>query len=348
MKLIRISFNYIALILCLFSTIQIQAQDSAKIAETKAKIAELEKQKASIDAEIGKFKATLPVPVKPNWTYKGNLALNIGQNLFSNYAAGGISNFNFQALLHVEANYEKGPHRWLNSFDGRMGFVKNYDPSLDVDMPLLKNSDVLQLSTKYFYNINKSGKWSGAFISNFTSQFIKTWDNNNDTVLVSDFMAPGILELNPGIEYRPLKYLSIFFSPGIGKFTFVTNDYLISRPEGAFGNKQNQNIRSEFGAKFDASFEKELFKNFLLRSRLQLFNNYLRSDRDPDGSTRRWEIDVTSQTDIFYKLNKYIAFNLSFLMLYDADVLITNPKTFAKERKLQIKESFGVGMVFGF
>jgi hypothetical protein len=35
-------------------------------------------------------------------------------------------------------------------------------------------------------------------------------------------------------------------------------------------------------------------------------------------------------------------------MLYDADVLITNPKTFAKERKLQIKESFGVGMVFGF
>jgi hypothetical protein len=74
----------------------------------------------------------------------------------------------------------------------------------------------------------------------------------------------------------------------------------------------------------------------------------LRSDRDPDGSTRRWEIDVTSQTDIFYKLNKYIAFNLSFLMLYDADVLITNPKTFAKERKLQIKESFGVGMVFGF
>ena len=81
---------------------------------------------------------------------------------------------------------------------------------------------------------------------------------------------------------------------------------------------------------------------------MQLFNNYLRSDRDPDGSTRRWEIDVTSQTDIFYKLNKYIAFNLSFLMLYDADVLITNPKTFEKERKLQIKESFGVGMVFGF
>ncbi len=110
-----------------FGILSLNAQDSAKIAETKAKIAELEKQKASIDAEIGKFKATLPVPVKPNWTYKGNVAFNIGQNLFSNYAAGGVSNFNFQALLHVEANYEKGPHRWLNSFDGRMGYVKNYD-----------------------------------------------------------------------------------------------------------------------------------------------------------------------------------------------------------------------------
>ena len=319
------------------------AQDST----LNTKISELEKEKSKIETEINELKKQLPVPVKPTWTFKGNFSANIGQTMLSNWAAGGFSSFNFQAIGHAEANYAKGRHTWLNSIDARIGFVKNYDPSKDVDLPLFKNADQFLISSTYNYSMSEKSQWSYAFLMNFGSQFIKTWDANNSELLVSDFFAPAVLNISPGLTWKPKSYLTVFMTPASGQFNFVYNDFLIQRAEGAFGNKQNQNIRSEFGARVDAIFEKDIIKNLTLRSRLQLFNNFTRSDKDPAGNSRRWNVDITSQTDIFYKITKSIALNFSWLMIYDDDILIAS-KTGEKRPILQIREAFGIGFTYGF
>ena len=322
--------------------------------QAKTKIEELNKQKAAIEAEISKYNAMLPKPVVPNWIIRGNSNINFGQTLLGDWAAGGTSNLNMLVVGHIEANYKKGVHSWENGFDGKLGFMKNFDPVKDIDEPILKNNDLLQLSSKYLYDLRTNNLKVGLGV-NFISQFTNTNSSTNSDYLVSTFLAPATLDISPGIEWGPLPYLKVFLAPASGRFTFVTNDTIVGRTDAAatrFGNDVNEKVRSEFGTRADITFEKELIKNLVLRSRLQLFNNWSRPQAQLDKiySTRA-NIDVNWQTDIFYKITKNIAVNFGFQTIKDDDVRFTNANSKdadGKSSNWQIRENFGVGMVFGF
>lgn len=319
------------------------------VAQTKAKIEELSKQKAALEAEIAKYNAMLPVPVAPAWTFKGNSNVNFGLTTLSDWAAGGTSNLNTMIAGHVEANYKKGRHSWDNGFDGRLGFIKNTDPSSNVQ----KNSDVLQLSSRYLFDLQSNNLKAGVS-ANFLSQFTKTFTPNTD-YLLSDFLAPGILDIAPGIEWQPLPYLKIFLAPAAGRFTFVANDTIVNRTDASalrYGNDVAQKVRGEFGTKADILFEKEIVKNLTLRSRLQLFNNWSRAQAQLDNIySSRANVDLNWQTDLFYKITKNIALNVGFQTIHDDDVRIVDVNSKdadGKTSKWQLRQNFGVGMVFGF
>jgi len=313
----------------------------------KQKIDSLTNQKKAIENNIKQLESSLPAAPTPIWTYVGNLSVNIGQTSLTNWAAGGTSNFSLLLVGHGEANMKKDKHSWGNSIDARYGFIKNFDPALGVNDPIQKNNDYLQLKTQYAYDYSKNGKWRASLLVNLVTQFNNTYSSANSDNLISTFFAPAILDIAPGIEYKPTNDLSIFFTPVSGRFNFVLNSYLINQDGGSYGNAQGQKIRTELGARFDATYEKELLKNFKLRSRLQLFDNWTRGDVDYYGKTKRFNVDVNWQTDIIYKLSKFLSLNLSVLMLYDDDNMIYSKDLNKKRPVLQLKEAFGIGIVYG-
>jgi hypothetical protein len=319
----------------------------------QAKIDELSKQKSAIESQITDLNKQLPAPIVKPWTYKGNATVNIGQNLLgSNWTAsyGGNSTLNLGGQAHLEANYQNKRHSWSNSFDVTLGFFKNISVVSGVNDNINKNADILQFSSKYLYDLQKANLKVGIG-ANFLSQFIKTYDLAKSDKLLSDFLAPGILDVSPGIEWTPQPYLKVFLSPASGRFTFVSNDSIITKAEAnRFGNDVDQRIRSELGARLDIVFEKELIKNLNIRSRAQLFNNYTRPQLQIDAiNSSRGNIDINWQTDLFYKLTKNIALNSGFQVLKDDDVrIVSNKLTGDKTSPWNWRNTIGISFITGF
>ncbi len=271
------------------------------------------------------------------WTFSGLVSQQINQVSFSYWAQGGENSFASTSLINLNANYKKGNFAWENRLNLAYGILKIEDT------PTRKNEDRIHFLSKGGREV--SPKFSTSFLAEFRTQFAKGYNYPNDSVVVSNFMAPGNLSLSIGMDYKLFEYLSIFLSPASGKFTFVLDDEI---SKSAFGVAEDKNINSEFGALLNIMFKKELFEDVLVESKLTLFNNLLDEDR-----SNRKNTDVDWETSINIKINRYITASALFHMLYDHDTLIPvegDPGTNGKEvtRKLQIKQLFGLGLAYRF
>ncbi len=65
--------------------------------------------------------------VEKKWKYTANVAVNISQASFSNWALGGQGSVGGVAVLNLGANYVNGKHSWDNSFVGQYGLQKIED-----------------------------------------------------------------------------------------------------------------------------------------------------------------------------------------------------------------------------
>jgi len=180
---------------------------------------------------------------------------------------------------------------------------------------------------------------------NFKSQFAQGFNYPNDSVAVSRFMAPGYLILSAGLDYKPWEFLSVFVSPATGKITFVRDQSLAD--QGAFGVRPGENSRSEFGAMLRLAFEKEVFENVGLSSKLELFNNLTDENR-----SNRKNTDVNWQTTINMKVNRFITASILLHMIYDHDIPIPVGETPQGDTvygpRLQVQQMLGVGLSYSF
>ena len=173
-------------------------------------------------------------------------------------------------------------------------------------------------------------------------------------------MAPGYLTAAIGLNWKPNKYFSLFFSPITGKFTFVLDQALADK--GAYGvdsavydpsgNKisDGKQIRTEFGASLSAVFNKEILKNVVFATKLQLFNNYT----DKNVSNRK-NIDVNWDLGLLMKINSFLNASITTQLIYDDEVpvplysTINGVKTqVGKGPRTQFKESFTLGIGYKF
>ena len=169
---------------------------------------------------------------------------------------------------------------------------------------------------------------------------------------ISDLFAPAYLLAALGMDYKPNANFTAFVAPLTGKFTFVTDDALSAA--GAFGVVPGEKSKSEMGGYIRASYTKndfsqEFLKNVAFSTKIDLFSNYAHNPQN---------IDVSWETLIAMKINKYISVSLNTHLLYDDDVKIAvdrnndemidaselaNPGS-----RTQFKEIFGVGFSYNF
>jgi hypothetical protein len=260
---------------------------------------------------------------KGPWTYNGFFSQQLNQVSFSNWAAGGENNFASTSIFNLAADYKKDKSSWENKLETAYGIIKT------ADSPTRKSQDRIDFISKYGRSV--SPKTALSALANFKSQFNKGYKYPNDSVVVSRFMAPGFLLASIGIDYKPLDYLSIFISPATGKFTFVT-DPLLSE-QGAFGVDPGKKVNPEFGAMASITFNKEVFTNVRLASKVDLFNNYTDSDQD-----NRKRVDVNWQTSVNMTINKFLSASAMLHMIYDYDIV----------SEVQLQQMFGIGLSYNF
>ncbi len=260
------------------------------------------------------------IPEGP-WKFSLFVSQQLNQISFSNWAQGGENSFASTSVANFDLIYKKDNFQWENKLNLSYGILKVEDT------PLRKNEDRIFFLSKGGREVSKN--LSSSFLLDFRTQFAKGYKYPNDSVVVSNFMAPGNLRLSLGMDYKPWEFLSIFFSPASGRLIFVRDEELSN--QGAFGVKKGETLTAEFGVLANIMFSKEVFEGVFVESRLTLFNNLVVDDEDSRKNT-----DVDWETSINLKINRYITASFLFHLLYDHDTI----------QKTQTRQLLGIGLSY--
>jgi hypothetical protein len=284
----------------------------------------------ALQAEAGKTIKKDPADTSTKkWRNGGFYSINVSQGSLSNWAAGG-DNFSLSvnSLLSLYAFHKNGKHSWDNTFDFNLGYVNT------TSLGSRKNDDRFDLLSKYGYALTSKLNLSG--LINLRSQFFKGYIfPNNVKTYSSTFMAPGYLLLSPGLDYKPTKNLSIFFSPATARWVIVRDTALSNR--GLYGVKPGEKSAFEFGAFATIGYLKEFNKFITYKGRLDLFSNYRNNPQN---------IDLFMSNALNAKLGKALSVSWSVDLIYDDDV-----RLFGKNQRsaaLQVKSLVGIGLILKF
>ena len=253
----------------------------------------------------------------------------------SNWAAGGENALSATGILSLFTKYKKEKMAWDNALDLGYGFLKSGSQGVR------KNEDKIEFNSILGYKAVEKLYYSVLF--NYKTQFTNGYKYPNDSVIVSRFNAPGYISLSIGLDYKPNNFFSVYLSPIGGRLTLVSDQALAD--SGAYGvdpaQKDINNIiikhgkrsRMEIGATLSAKFQKDVFKNVNVMSKLSLFNNY--TDK---VIANRKNIDVNWEVLINIKAGKYLTTSIMTNLIYDQNTIA----------KTQFKEGIGVGLSYKF
>ncbi len=282
------------------------------------------------------------------WDIGGIVNVAFSQVSFTNWAAGGQNSIGLVSLVSVHANYKKGKINWLNSVDMGYGFQKQGE------LPFQKTTDKIEATTNIGYTA--FDHTMAGLLVNFKSQFAAGYLTTTDSVLLSNFMAPGYLTIAAGLTYNPNKNLTVFISPATLKYTFVENHMLADAGDfgvtpatyDANGNmlEHGKEVLLQAGAYFKGNYSATVCKGVTLTTNLELFSNYLKDPQD---------IVVDWTNLIQLKVNKWISVTINTELIYDQNILVplynddNNIQVLVgKGPRTQFKEISGLGVAYNF
>lgn len=273
------------------------------------------------------------------WDFGGTGNINFNQGYYSHWVKGGENTAATTAMLKMSANWKKKNIQWENDGEFHFGVIKQQERLLR------KNEDKIELNVKIgyqFYNY-----WYYSTFSSFKSQFTTGYDKYpNDTIIISDFMAPAILTIGLGFDYKPNKNFSLVISPITSISTYVLDTTKVDPTKHGLENDQTR--KNEKGAYVRSKIKFDLTKDILIENTLDLFTNY---------SNKPENIDVNWQFALAMKVNKYINTNINTHLIYDDDIKVPiyekDPQTgedveIKKGPRVQFKEILSIGFSYKF
>jgi hypothetical protein len=118
------------------------------------------------------------------------------------------------------------------------------------------------------------------------------------------------------------------------RWVIVNNEELSQ--QGAFGVEPGEKIKSEFGAYLNAEYAREVTKTLGLKTKLELFSDYL---DNPQNIDVYWDFFAT------LAINSWLAVNLNTTLIYNDNVDIMDKDGNVGPRT-QFKEIFGIGITY--
>mgnify|MGYP005813991063 CR=1 FL=1 len=266
----------------------------------------------------------------------GSLGFNFANVGLSNWAAGGENSIALGTVFNTKIERIHGENKWVNQLDFALGGAKVGEKNFR------KTDDNIILLSKYSHSISE--KWSYAVSGIFRTQMLEglkftpaptAQDPGAETSQkISNFMAPGYLTLNLGIEYDPSEVFTLSIAPAAGKFTFVTDEQLSNA--GAFGVDPGKKSRAEFGANVLAVLDLPIMENISFKSTLNFFTAY-----DTFGN-----VDTNWETLLVMKVNKWFNATFGTQLIYDDDILIIPGDGGTPQRAIQFKHVLNLGVNF--
>lgn len=286
-------------------------------------------QNGKVNTESNKILNKLDTAKKQEgWTVRGTNTMLLNQAAFSNWVAGGINSIALTARADYEFNLKRGKNLWENRI------LSGYGLRSEEGNKATKVEDVLDLTSKYGYQIGKSN-WYSAAALNLKTQFAKGYDYSKPSQsYISNAFSPGYVTVGFGVDYIPNDNFNLSIHPLTSRFTIIA-DKAVFDADGdgiltdAFGAKPTENLVYQLGAYIGGRYKVKLMENILLDNRFGIFTNYLEKPQN---------IVLSYSAILDMKVNKFISTQITADLFYDDNQI----------GKLQLKETLGVGLTYKF
>lgn len=274
------------------------------------------------------------------WKKAGTFVFLFNQSSFNkDWRGGGTSNIAGNATLNYDFNYKSPTMVWDNKVFAAYGLTKLKDQDIT------KSDDRFEFTSIVGKRVDATYWYYSAFLnfktqmdSGFKKEKYTVSDNGTPLnpaddiigerdVKISHFFSPAYLQIGPGMLWKKSDNLKVNFAPATSRFIFVHKHF--TDFGSAFGVKQGETMRFEFGAAVNAYYKFNIMENISMENILNLYSNYLDKPQN---------VDIDYQMNLVMKINKYISTNLSFQAIYDDNAI----------GAFQIREVFGLGVNYGF
>jgi hypothetical protein len=258
-----------------------------------------------VQSQVSQPMSGLPDSLKNTWTIGGLVSLSFSQGSSSNWSAGAQDfSMSLSSIDNFFAVYKKGMNRWDNTLSLNYGFTQTTEQGLQ------KNSDLIDLTSRYSRKFDSTSKWSASAMFDYRSQFTNGYNyyqsvtGKDSNQLISGFNSPAYILLAPGFQYQPVAYFGIFLSPIASRWTVCTNKMLAP----SFGIDTGKTSTYMLGAYASITYNHQLFKNVSYNGRLDLYSNYLKHPGD---------VDIYWTNQLVMKINKVLSATYSMSIIYD-------------------------------
>ena len=197
-----------------------------------------------------------------------------------------------QANANASLTYENKHFLWDNQLNFSLGGIaqgKVLHPAANNRYPFRKNVDILQITSRVGYIVDKKKQWTITFLTDLKTSLFDGFDYSAYDAgtaptrqLSSTPFSPSNLLLSVGANYKPAPFFSLYISPVTAKLTIMDNNTLLPQGDTSYGKvdrtryglDNGTSYHASIGAYLRADFQKDLWKNINLKTSLELFQNY--------------------------------------------------------------------------
>ena len=259
------------------------------------------------------------------WYKEATTMVQLSQNYVTkNWYAGGNSSFAVLGILQGKIIYNNRRNiTWENTGEWRFGFNT---VSADTLRKINTNEDLFKLYSKF--GIKIVDKLSGTLSAEFQTHFFHTWKENTKEAKTAPF-TPARLNLSLGLDYKPVKGLSLLFSPLT--YRMVAAADTIHASQTSFSIPAGQKVLNEAGSSIRVEWLYKPVREISLDSKIYFYTNY-----------SRVELDLEIAAD--FLINRFLSARILLHPRYDNTVILPDDE----RAKIQFKEFISVGFSHKF
>lgn len=260
------------------------------------------------------------------WRREANLSLQLTQNYATeNWHQGAANAFAMLWAAKAFANYNKGNLSWENNAEWRVGVST---VSGDTLRKMNTTDDIFKIYSKFGYQVHKY--WYVSIFADFRTNFFPNFQKNSNH-LNTTFLTPIRYNMGLGIDYKPLKGLSVNISPVTYKLTYAFNTDVECIDVNALGIETGNNMLNEVGSSVRVEWKWRPLREIELETKFYFFTNYK-------------QVETELEIDVDFYINKYMSAKILLHPRYDGTVESTTDD----KSRLQFKELISVGFAHTF
>ncbi len=260
------------------------------------------------------------------WRRQANLSLQLTQNYATeNWHQGAANAFAMLWAAKAFANYNKGNLSWENNAEWRVGVST---VSGDTLRKMNTTDDIFQIYSKFGYQVHKY--WYVSMFADFRTNFFPNFQKNSNHMNTT-FLTPIRYNMGLGIDYKPLKGLSVNISPVTYKLTYALNTDVERIDVNELGIETGSNMLNEVGSSVRVEWKWRPLREIELETKFYFFTNYKK-------------VETELEIDVDFYINKYMSAKILLHPRYDGTVESTTDD----KSRLQFKELISVGFAHTF